>query len=150
MRTVDVLLVDDDDASREATALQLRSAGLEVETAPNGAAALARLPRCKPRLVIAGVKMPGMSGYELCRRIRDLSDDWVPFLLYSVRCSPSERAVGLFTGADGYLDKAGGAEALTSCVRQLLAAQPRRRGAPGSFDADTGWPTQPFEPKALN
>ncbi|MGH9584981.1 MAG: sigma-54-dependent transcriptional regulator, partial [Bryobacteraceae bacterium] len=65
-----VLVVDDDESLRRVTQVQLEQAGFESETAANGNEALAALQRSPAQLVITDLKMPGMSGLELLRRIR--------------------------------------------------------------------------------
>ena len=68
--TLRVLVVDDDEASREALAGLMRVSGHAIFTANDGAEALAVAARCQPHVVITDVCMPRMSGVELCQRLR--------------------------------------------------------------------------------
>lgn len=100
-----VLVVDDERASREAIAAILRSGGIEVTVASGGEEALRLLESRKPELIVADVRMPGMSGYELCRRVRSLGHDDIPFFFCSTLGGLPERVAGLKVGADEYLVK---------------------------------------------
>jgi two-component system NtrC family response regulator len=71
MKRARVLVVDDDESLRWITQLQLEEAGYAVLTAPDGEQALAQVEEGGPSLVITDLKMPGMSGVELLKRIRD-------------------------------------------------------------------------------
>lgn len=115
-----VLLVDDEPALLEVTAETLRVAGFSVETAANGPQALTRITVREPDVVIADVEMPGMSGYELCRRVRASGRDAIPFLFCSGLGSDGSRVEGLQAGADDYLVKpVNGAELILKLTRQV-------------------------------
>src|SRR5262249_24095900 len=66
-----ILVVDDQRANSETWAGLLQARGYEVSTAPDGEAALAAVQRASPDLVVADIRMPGIDGYELCRRLRE-------------------------------------------------------------------------------
>ncbi|MGE0453580.1 MAG: response regulator [Vicinamibacteria bacterium] len=100
-----VLLVDDDPDTRELLALHLRGAGLEVELADSGRAALELARRALPDVVVADVVMDGMSGYELCRVLREMGHEELSIILCSVKGQPRERVAGLRAGADDYVVK---------------------------------------------
>ena len=84
---------------------QLRHAGLGVDTAASGEEALEKLERFVPELIIADVQMPGIGGYELCRRIRAAGQNEIPFFFCSANGSLPQRVIGLKAGADDYLVK---------------------------------------------
>ena len=100
-----VLLVDDEPKLLETMAEILQETGFSVETARDGLQALARIEAGEPDVVVADVEMGGMSGYELCRRVRASGRDAIPFLFCSGRGSADSRVEGLQAGADDYLVK---------------------------------------------
>src|SRR5437762_11203427 len=69
-----LLLVDDDPTLLSVLARRLTREGFDVRTAGSGQAALAALERSWPALVVVDVMMPGMDGFELCRRIKRIAD----------------------------------------------------------------------------
>ena len=98
-----VLLVDDDARLVEAVQLYLTKAGYEVFVAANGREALQRVYQLRPSLVILDIMMPDMDGWEVCTRIRELSE--VPIIMLTARGQESDRVRGLKIGADDYLIK---------------------------------------------
>lgn len=70
-----VMLVDDEDAIREILGLSIADLGYEVETAANGEAAIALFSRFAPGIVLTDIKMPGMDGIELLKRLKELNPD---------------------------------------------------------------------------
>jgi len=118
-----VLLVEDDPAVREAAALLLERAGLTVETAGDGAAALHRFRRGGIDLVLLDLGLPEIDGLEVCRVIRHSSQ--VPLLIVSARTSPDDVVVGLALGADDYVTKPFHPRELIARVAAVL----RRAGA---------------------
>jgi two-component system chemotaxis response regulator CheY len=102
-RTRCVLVVDDDDSIREMIELALSSEGYEVVTAPDGAAALALLPRMHPELVLLDMKMPLMDGWEFARRYRQLPDPKPPIVVLTAAQDAARRAIEV--GATAYLAK---------------------------------------------
>ncbi len=98
-----VLVVDDDDDVRAMVAKLLLRAGMGTIEAANGPEGLRKFFSSRPDLVVLDVSMPGMDGFEVLGRIRDLSD--VPVLLLTARDSVADRVRGLDDGADDYLGK---------------------------------------------
>ena len=98
-----VLLVDDDARLVEAVQLYLTKAGYEVFAAANGREALQRVYQLRPSLVILDIMMPDMDGWEVCARIRELSE--VPIIMLTARGQESDKVRGLKIGADDYLIK---------------------------------------------
>ncbi len=124
VRSVPTILVVDDDP--RITALLRRGLeyeGFEVAAARDGAQGLALAQAGRPDLVILDVMMPGLDGFEVCRRLRASSD--VPILMLTARDEVADRVAGLELGADDYLVKPFAFEELIARVRALL----RRRGA---------------------
>jgi len=81
----------------------LRLEGYRVVTASNGEAALEHFELDTPDLVLLDIMMPGLSGYEVCRRIRESSQ--VPIVMLTARDSEQETIEGLDAGADDYITK---------------------------------------------
>lgn len=114
-----IVVVDDDEALRNAVRRALRLEGYDVELAADGAEALAHLTGVKADLVVLDVLMPGLDGITVCRRLRDSGDD-TPVLMLTARDAVSDRVVGLDAGADDYLTKPFALEELLARIRALL------------------------------
>src|SRR5215210_1609457 len=118
-----VLVVDDDEKITGFLRRALAYEGYQVDVADGGAAALAVALRSPPDLVVLDVMMPGLSGLEVCRRLRAGGD--VPVLMLTARDEVADRVQGLDAGADDYLAKPFALEELLARLRALL----RRREA---------------------
>ncbi len=113
-----VLLVDDDPKIRELLRLYIEREGHRTLVAADGEMAVASALRAHPDLVVLDVMLPGLDGFEVCRRIRDESD--VPILLLTARSGDSDKVVGLDLGADDYVVKPFSPRELMARVRALL------------------------------
>lgn len=100
-----ILLVEDDVALSEALTLALKALGHDVVVAPNGERALEALftDRLELDFVLLDVMLPGMDGFEVCRRIRARSR--LPLVLLTARGDPIDIVAGLECGADDYVVK---------------------------------------------
>jgi DNA-binding NarL/FixJ family response regulator len=126
-----VLVVDDDDSHRELISTVLGRAGFATVDAANGEEAMAAARRHRPRLVVLDVRMPDLSGYEVCHRLRDEFGDTVSILFLSgVRTEGYDRAAGLLVGADDYLVKPFSPDELLARVRVRLPAAPEEPPLP--------------------
>ncbi|MEO7476233.1 MAG: response regulator, partial [Gemmatimonadales bacterium] len=116
-----ILVVDDNEAERYYVGRVLRQAGFEVIGAGTGGEAL-RLAADQPALVTLDVRLPDLSGFEVCRRLKgDPSTRDIPVLHISAsHTSPDAKAEGLDGGADGYLTHPVDATELVATVRSLL------------------------------
>ena len=121
-----ILVVDDDRAVREALERALGLEGYDVELAADGAEALAAVERREPDAIVLDVLMPQLDGFEVCRLLRK-AHHRVPILMLTVRDELGDRVEGLDAGADDYLGKPFELEELLARVRALL-----RRVAPDS------------------
>lgn len=122
-----VLLVDDDHFAA-AVVTEILSSDYEVRHFDNGQAALALMAEALPDLMLLDVDMPGMSGYEVCRRLRDdpaIGD--LPVIFLSGMVSEEERLAGYEAGGDDYLTKPASAEELRSKIKLELANYAERR-----------------------
>jgi len=118
-----VLVVDDDPELRPLVAFALRQGGFAVHEAATGEEALAAFAAEAPDLVVLDVNLPGIDGFEVCRRLREQSA--VPVLMLTVRGEEEDLVQGLELGADDYLTKPFSPRTLLARVRALL----RRAGA---------------------
>ena len=125
-----ILVVDDDDAVREALRRALQLEGYEVELAGDGAEALDRLKldRVEPDALVLDVSMPRLDGLEVCRRLRR-GGSALPVLMLTARDEVADRVAGLDAGADDYVVKPFALEELLARLRALL-----RRTTGGSED----------------
>jgi DNA-binding response OmpR family regulator len=98
-----IVVVDDDPNIRDVVRLNLEAEGYEVVEAEDAAGALAAFAGPALTLAILDVMLPDMDGFELARRLRDISD--VPIVMLSARDSDVDKAVGLGVGADDYVTK---------------------------------------------
>ncbi|MCE3201379.1 response regulator transcription factor [Paenibacillus sonchi] len=98
-----VLVVDDDANIRELVRLYLEDEGIEVVQKGNGAEALEYAENHPPDLVVLDIMMPGMDGWALCARLRELGD--MPMLMITAKGEPADRIKGFKLGTDDYLVK---------------------------------------------
>ena len=132
MRTMDILVVDDERAVRESLRRALDLEGYEVELASDGEEALQRLAlRPSPDAVILDILMPGVDGLEVCRRLR-VDGNQVPILMLTARAEVDSRVAGLDAGADDYLPKPFALAELLARLRALL-----RRSATAAAPSST-------------
>ncbi|MCL2503818.1 MAG: response regulator transcription factor [Coriobacteriia bacterium] len=125
--TTRILVVDDEPAITEFVTYNLRKEGWEVEVATDGDSALTIAQQADFDLVVLDVMLPGMDGYEVCRRLRAVSGTTadVPVLFLSARDTELDKVVGLEIGGDDYLAKPFGVRELIARVKALLR---RRQG----------------------
>jgi DNA-binding NarL/FixJ family response regulator len=116
-----VLIVDDDADFMEVVTGILERAGYAPLTANRGEDGLYLAWKEQPRLVILDVGLPDLSGYEVCRQLKERFGDGLPILFVSgVRTESFDRVAGLLIGADDYLAKPFAADELLARVRRLV------------------------------
>ena len=116
-----ILVVDDQPQQVRLLADLLGAKGYAVVTASSGADALEQVRKAQPDLVLLDVVMPGMTGYEACRRIRESPDTaLLPVVLVTSLDPSEERIKGLDAGADDFLTKPVNQAELLARVRSLL------------------------------
>lgn len=99
-----VLVVEDDPTVREVTRRYLSAAGYAVEEAVDGPAGLRAAREHRPDVVILDVMLPGMSGWDVCRALREVSPP-MPIIMLSALGEEDHRVTGLQLGADDYMTK---------------------------------------------
>jgi DNA-binding NarL/FixJ family response regulator len=115
------LVVDGDPQGCAVVVRLLHQAGYSVWVAGTPAEALQSARRNRPRLVVLEVSLPNISGFELCRELRDELGTSLPIMFLSSRgADPLDRVAGLDVGADDYLAKPFVADELLARVRALL------------------------------
>jgi Response regulators consisting of a CheY-like receiver domain and a winged-helix DNA-binding domain len=114
-----LLVIDDDEKIISMLRRALAFEGYEVSTAVNGEEGLRRMMQADPDCVILDVMMPGIDGWEVCRRIRE-GGSRVPILMLTAKDDVSSRVKGLDLGADDYLVKPFALEELLARIRALL------------------------------
>ncbi|NTU89977.1 MAG: response regulator transcription factor, partial [Actinobacteria bacterium] len=113
-----ILVVDDEPAITEFVSYNLRKEGYEVDVASDGTSGLDLATHKTYDLIVLDVMLPGVDGYEICRRIRSSSS--VPVLFLSARNTELDKVVGLEIGGDDYLAKPFGVRELIARVKALL------------------------------
>jgi DNA-binding response OmpR family regulator len=122
-----VLVVDDDPELLPLVAFALRQGGFLTVEAASGERALALVAEERPDLVVLDANLPGIDGFEVCRRLRGARDA-TPVLMLTVRGDEEDLVRGLELGADDYLTKPFSPRTLLARVRALL----RRAGREGA------------------
>ena len=113
-----ILVVDDEQAIVDAVSYALRAAGFAVETFLEGESALEAARSTRYDVLILDVRLPGLSGIEICRRLRAERD--VPILMLTAMDAEVDRVLGLEAGADDYVTKPFSVAELVSRVRAIL------------------------------
>ena len=115
---MNILIVDDDVELVGLLSFALEAAGFRVQTAFDGAEALAAVAQIPPDLVILDVNLPSQDGFEVLSQLRQTSD--VPVIMLTVRATEEDEIQGLELGADDYLRKPFSPRALLARVRSHL------------------------------
>jgi two-component system, OmpR family, response regulator RegX3 len=129
-----VLVVEDEESFSEALSYMLRKEGYEVAVATNGPAALEEFDRSGADLVLLDLMLPGLSGTEVCRQLRQRSN--VPVIMLTAKDAEVDKVVGLELGADDYVTKPFSSRELVARIRAVM-----RRGSdvdelvPGTIEA---------------
>ncbi len=122
MSEAKILIIDDEAQIRRTLRATLVPQGYEVEDVSGGEEALEVLGERKPDLVLLDLNMPGMSGLETCRAIREQSD--VAIIVLTVRDGEKDKVMVLDAGADDYITKPFGTAELMARIRAALRRLP--------------------------
>ncbi len=123
-------MVDDDIQLLDVVANYLERDGCEVATATDGPAGLRIALETLPDLVVLDVMLPGLDGYDVCRRIREVAP--IPVMMLTARTEEDDRLLGFDRGADDYLTKPFSPRELTARVKAILRRARGEVGVPGS------------------
>ncbi|HET9268976.1 MAG TPA: response regulator transcription factor [Vicinamibacterales bacterium] len=122
-----VVVIEDDTVVADTLALYLRSAGYDVVCASDGAAGLQAASR-DASLVILDLMIPGLSGLEVCRRLRAAST--VPIVMLTARTAEDDRLAGFEAGADDYVPKPFSPKEVVARVQAVLRRAPDAGAVP--------------------
>jgi DNA-binding response OmpR family regulator len=121
-----VLIIDDDADLRQLVGLLFKKAGAQVVSAPDGLEGISKLFTHHPNLVILDIVLPETNGFEICRRIRQVSD--VPIIMLTSLNEEKDMLQGLDAGADDFLVKPFSGEVLIARARTVLRRS--KKGTP--------------------
>ncbi len=113
-----ILIVEDDLTLQETLVYNLQKHGYQVLTSSNGNDAIEVIQKDVPDLILLDIMLPGMDGFEVCRKIRQ--NYTTPILMLTARDDEIDRVVGLEVGADDYLTKPFSMRELIARVKALL------------------------------
>ncbi len=136
MGTTSVLVVEDEKNLAEALKFNLERQGYDVIVEHEGHGAIQRISNDPPNLVILDVMLPGLDGFEVCRRVRTHSS--VPIMMLTARGEEVDRVLGLEIGADDYITKPFSLRELQARVRALLRRGSGELSPPVTAVAESG------------
>ena len=113
-----ILVVDDEPAIVELAQLYLHKDGFETVSAADGIEALVQVKQHHPDLVVLDLMLPGLDGWEVCKRLR--SETNIPIIMLTARSDDVDKIVGLELGADDYVTKPFNPRELVARVRAIL------------------------------
>lgn len=128
--TIAILVVEDSPTQALELQFALEGRGFKVDTSPNGRAAVEKLSRFVPTIVISDVLMPEMDGYELCRHMKNnefLRD--IPVILLTALSDPKEIIRGLESGADNFITKPFREDILVARIQYILVNKALRKNS---------------------
>lgn len=132
-----ILIIEDDPDIAESVRYNLKREGMRPEIAESGEKGfrLARDPHSAPSLIVLDLMLPGMSGIELCRRLRrEPATEKTPIIILTAKASESDKISGLELGADDYMTKPFSVKELLARIRAVL----RRTSEESSSPYDDG------------
>ena len=127
-----ILVVEDEESFSEALAYLLGREGFDVTVADSGPKAIEAFDRVGADLVLLDLMLPGLSGTEVCKQLRQRSD--VPIIMLTAKDSEVDKVVGLELGADDYVTKPYSSRELVARIRAVL----RRNSDLGDADPASG------------
>ena len=113
-----LLFIEDDDGIRLALSMALEDEGYVVRQAPNGQDGLGEFRRTPPDLVLLDLRLPDMSGFDVCRALR--AESIVPIIMITAQTDTHDMVAGLEAGADDYVTKPVVPKELAARIRALL------------------------------
>ncbi|AEG80843.1 MULTISPECIES: response regulator transcription factor [Corynebacterium] len=131
---ITILLVEDEESLADPLAFLLRKEGFEVVVAGDGPTALVEFEKNDIDIVLLDLMLPGMSGTDVCKRLRKVSS--VPVIMVTARDSEIDKVVGLELGADDYVTKPYSARELIARIRAVLRRGGEQQVADYEEDGD--------------
>ena len=131
-----VLIIDDDEGLLQLVGLIFKKAGAQAVTAHDGLDGISKLFIHRPDLIILDVMMPGSNGFDVCQKIRLVSD--APLIMLTALNQEREMLQGLDAGADDFLSKPFNAEILLARAMTVLRRAQRPNGNGASFNYNDG------------
>jgi DNA-binding response OmpR family regulator len=113
-----IMMVDDDELIRKVVTVYFGNRGHRVVNAVSGEDCLDKIKQSEPNALLLDVTMPGMDGWEVCRRIREFSA--VPIIMLTARAQASDRERGVTVGANAYVTKPVSLKELEARVRSVV------------------------------
>ena len=147
MNNKKVLIIDDDAGFLYLASLLFKKAGALVFTARDGLEGISKLFTHQPDLTILDVTMPGLNGFEVCRRIRQISD--TPIIMLTALNDEQEMLRGLGAGADDFLSKPFNAQILLARARTVLRRTEHLQTQAETFSANDGYLSINVETRAV-
>jgi two-component system KDP operon response regulator KdpE len=138
-----VLIIDDDADLRQLASLIFKKAGAEVSTARDGLEGISKLFTYQPDLIVLDVMLPGIDGFEVCQRIRQVSD--TPLIMLTALNHEKEMLRGLEAGADDFLSKPFNTDILLARARSVLRRTEQRDAPNTAFAFNDGYLSIDFE-----
>lgn len=125
-----ILLVDDEPSILQLSRMYLEREGFEIQSVEDGLQALQVVERLKPALLVLDVMLPGLDGFEVCRRLRAANNP-LPIIMLTARDEDIDKILGLELGADDYLTKPFNPRELVARVKAILR-RADKNGTPDS------------------
>ncbi|MCR4791867.1 MAG: response regulator transcription factor [Lachnospiraceae bacterium] len=130
-----ILIVDDDNNIAELISLYLVKECYETLIVNDGESALSKIPEFNPDLMLLDIMLPGIDGYEVCRRVRTTSE--LPIIMLSAKGETFDKVLGLQLGADDYIEKPFDSKEMVARVKAVLRRSTSRTvSAPSQNEAD--------------
>lgn len=115
-----VIIADDDELIRKVITIYFSGRGYRVIVVGSGQECLAQVRQSAPDALLLDVAMPGMDGWEVCRRIREFST--IPVIMLTARAQERDREMGFTVGASAYVTKPVALKELDALIRALVTA----------------------------
>ena len=131
-----ILIVDDDSNIAELIALYLNKECFSTCISSDGEEALKQLDEFKPDLILLDLMLPGIDGYEVCRRVR--RDSQVPIIMLSAKGETFDKVLGLELGADDYMVKPFDSKEMVARVKAVLRRRGEQTKDSGGTDKENG------------
>lgn len=131
-----VLLIDDDNDLLELSSHIFKSAGVQVITARDGSEGIGKLLIHRPNLILLDIMMPGINGFDVCQKIRRISN--VPIIILTALDHEQNMLQAIELGADDFLPKPFSPQILLARVKALLRRNRHENGLPSVFKYNDG------------